>query len=36
MNRDFVMNERGLTVLRIKNEELENMDVGLLKIEKYL
>ena len=31
-NRDYVMFERGLNVLRIKNEELENINEVLLKI----
>ena len=35
-NRDYVMTERGLNVLRIKNEELENMNNVLLKIKNYL
>ena len=35
-NRESVLLERGLTVLRIKNEELENINSVLLKIKKYL
>ncbi len=35
MNRDTVMFERGLNVLRIKNEELENIDNVLLKIKNH-
>ncbi|HXP48391.1 MAG TPA: endonuclease domain-containing protein [Bacteroidia bacterium] len=35
-NRDAVMYNRELNVLRIKNEELENMNDVLLKIKDYL
>lgn len=35
-NRDAVMYNRELNVLRIKNEELENLDSVLLKIKNYL
>ncbi len=31
-NRDFVLNQLGITVIRIKNEELVNMDLALEKI----
>jgi len=34
-NRDYVMTERGLNVLRIKNEELENINNVLLKIQNH-
>jgi very-short-patch-repair endonuclease len=36
MNRDAVMFERGLNVLRVKNEELENINNVLLKIKNQL
>jgi very-short-patch-repair endonuclease len=35
-NRDYVLSERGLTVLRIKNEELEEMSKVLIKIKSNL
>ncbi len=35
-NRDYVLSERGLTVIRFKNEELEDMNKVLLKIKENL
>jgi len=35
-NRDYVLSERGLTVIRFKNEQLENMEKVLLRIKNYL
>jgi very-short-patch-repair endonuclease len=35
-NRDFVLQERGLKVLRIKNQELEDLTTVLLKIKNYI